>query len=86
MIHGKLSVLGVVSALDAILQPAIELNKLAQEPLIIEPKTLVMEAARRLRAARRTMAIVSDGPDATPIGIITLKDVVEPIFGPTPEW
>jgi CBS domain containing-hemolysin-like protein len=86
IINGKLSVLGVVSALDAILQPSIELNQLAQEPLIIEPKTLVMEAARRLRAARRTMAIVSDGPEATPIGIITLKDVVEPIFGPTPEW
>ncbi|MDA1263357.1 MAG: CNNM domain-containing protein [Planctomycetota bacterium] len=85
-LDGKISVVGVVSALDAILQPTIELTQLAQEPLIIEPKTLVMEAARRLRAARRTMAIVADGPGASPIGIITLKDVVEPIFGPTPEW
>ncbi len=86
IINGKLSVLGVVSALDAILQPTIQLTELAQEPLVIEPKTLVMEAARRMRAARRTMAIVAEGASAAPIGIITLKDVVEPIFGPTPEW
>lgn len=84
--NGKLSVIGVVSALDAILQPSTALASLAQAPLIIEPKTLVMEAARRLRASRRTMAIVAEGPGLPPIGIITLKDVVEPIFGPTPEW
>lgn len=84
--NGKVSVVGVISALDAILQPSVALTSLAQEPLLIEPKTLVMEAARRLRAARRTMAIVADGPGAPPIGIITIKDVLEPIFGSTPEW
>ncbi len=83
---GREVVVGVVSVLDALLQPSSELAAIAQEPLFIEPATLVMEAARRLRAARRTMAIVADGPNSPPIGIITLKDVVEPIFGSTPEW
>ncbi len=83
---GRVVVVGVISALDALLQPTMALTEIAQEPLIIDPKTLVIEAARRLRASRRTIAIIAESATAPPIGIITLKDVVEPIFGPTPEW
>ena len=78
--------MGVVSSLDALLQPQAGLVNIAQEPLVIDPGTLVLDAARTMRNARRRMAVVWDGKSAAPLGIITLKDVVEPIFGSTPEW
>lgn len=80
------TVVGVVSSLDALLQPQAGLVNIAQEPLVIDPSTLVLDAARTMRNARRRMAVVWDGKSAAPLGIITLKDVVEPIFGSTPEW
>lgn len=80
------TVVGVVSSLEALLQPQTPLAGIAQEPLVIAPDMLVLDAARTMRSARRTMAVVWDGTSPAPLGIITLKDVVEPIFGPTPEW
>jgi len=80
------TVVGVVSSLEALLQPQTPLAGIAQEPLVIAPDMLVLDAARTMRSARRTMAVVWDGTSSAPLGIITLKDVVEPIFGPTPEW
>ncbi|MSQ91009.1 MAG: DUF21 domain-containing protein [Phycisphaerales bacterium] len=83
---GRVRVIGVVASLDAILQPKTALCELMQEPLMIDSKTLVMEAARRMRLARQTLAIVTESNSDAPIGIVTLKDLVEPIIGVTPEW
>lgn len=79
-------VLGVVSGMDLLLHPSTPVAQLAQEPLVIASNTSVLETARRMRAARRTMAIVADGAATVPLGIVTLKDVLEPIVGNTPEW
>ncbi|MSR45006.1 MAG: DUF21 domain-containing protein [Phycisphaerales bacterium] len=83
---GHVRVMGVLASLDAILQPTMAVGELAQEPLLIESSTLVMDAARRMRSARQTMAIVVEGASHAPIGIVTLKDLVEPIIGNTPGW
>lgn len=85
-VGAQTTVVGVVSSLEALLQPQTMLTGIAQEPLVIAPDMLVLDAARTMRAARRTMAVVWDGKSSAPLGIITLKDVVEPIFGSTPEW
>jgi len=85
-VGSQTTVVGVVSSLEALLQPQTALIAIAQEALVIAPDTLVLDAARTMRSARRTMAVVWDGKSSAPLGIITLKDVVEPIFGPTPEW
>ncbi len=79
-------VVGVLSSLEAILKPTTPAASLAQEPLVVDSTTLVMEAARRMRAARRPLAIVCQAGSSVPVGIITLKDLVEPILGTTPSW
>ncbi len=83
---GGTQVVGVLSSLEAILKPTTPALSLAQEPLVFDSKTLVMEAARRMRAARRPLAIVCHAGSTVPVGIITLKDLVEPILGATPSW
>ncbi len=80
------SVVGVLSALEAILQPDVPAGELAREALLVDSQTLVMEAARRMRAARCPLAIVCHPGSTVPVGIVTLKDLVEPILGATPSW
>ncbi|MSR29673.1 MAG: DUF21 domain-containing protein [Phycisphaerales bacterium] len=83
---GRVSVVGIVSALDLLLEPSKSPSELARVALVIPPSTSVLEAARRMRLARTPMAIVGDGAQDGPVGIVTLKDVLEPVVGTSPAW
>ncbi|MSR69122.1 MAG: DUF21 domain-containing protein [Phycisphaerales bacterium] len=83
---GTVQIVGILSSLEAILKPNMHASALAQEALLVDSKTLVMEAARQMRAARRPLAVVCEAGSSVPIGIVTLKDLVEPILGATPSW
>jgi CBS domain containing-hemolysin-like protein len=83
---GRVEVVGVVSALDLLLSPTSSPRELAQPALRIEPGTSVLATARRMRQARCTLALVSTGESVQPMGIVTLKDVLEPIVGANPAW
>ncbi len=78
-------VVGVLSSLDALLAPAKSTSELMIEPLTFEGSTPVREALRTLRRARRKMAVVVSG-DGRPRGLVTLKDLVEPITGELLAW
>ena len=54
-------------------------------PLTIPASESASAALVRMRQARETMAVVTD-PRRGFVGIITLKDIVEEIFGELPEW
>ncbi len=82
---GRVEITGIVSALDLLLEPTKSPAELAQPPLVIAPETSVLDAARKMRQSRRTMAVVGT-PGASPLGIITLKDVLEPVVGQTAVW
>ena len=82
---GMVEITGIVSALDLLLEPTKSPVELAQPPLMITPETSVLDAARKMRQSRRTMAVVG-APGAAPLGIITLKDVLEPVVGQTAVW
>ncbi len=83
--QGRVEVTGVVSALDLLLDRTKSPGELAQPPLLIAPETSVLETARRMRHSRQTMAVVGS-PGAPPLGIVTLKDVLEPIVGTNTAW
>ncbi len=84
--NGRVEVVGIVSALDLLLKPTVSVRDLAQPVLCIDPATSVLASARRMRQSRRTMAIVSASDSAQPLGIVTLKDVLEPVVGVNPGW
>ncbi len=76
---------GILPVLSVFLEPEAPTTKLLVEPLFLSPETKVQDALQLLRKSGKEMAIVSmDGE--LPRGIVTLKDLVEPIVGELGAW
>lgn len=79
-------VLGVLSILDTLLQPDRSPRQLTEPVTEFAPDVKVREALRIMRQKRHTMAIVTDPVTEKPIGLVTLKDLVEPLTGELAAW
>jgi putative hemolysin len=80
-------VVGVVSCIEAMLHPRGEappIVELMRDPLWVTPDTPLRDALARLQQSRAALAIVGDGE--TPLGVVTIKDLVEPITGELVRW
>lgn len=76
---------GILPVLSVLLTPNAPTRELIVSPLYVSPNTKIQDALHQLRKSGKAMAIVStDG--AKPIGIVTLKDLVEPIVGELAAW
>jgi len=76
---------GILPVLNVLLNPESPTDTLILEPLFVTPQTKVQDALHQLRKSGKAMAIVSlDGKK--PLGIVTLKDLVEPIVGELAAW
>jgi|TARA_B110000116_G_scaffold238884_1_gene225991 putative hemolysin len=85
IVNARGSVIGVLPVLQVLLAPETPTKDLLIEALYVTPHTKVQDALHQLRESGRAMAIVStDGK--TPKGIVTLKDLVEPIVGELAAW
>ena len=78
-------VVGVLPVLGALLSPESNTSELLKTPLYISPKMPVRDALHDLRKSGVSMAIVTTKSNK-PIGIVTLKDLVEPIVGELAAW
>ncbi len=78
-------VVGIITWIDALLERDQPTSTLMQEPLFVHPRTRLAEAVTQMRHERRTMAVVQD-EDGAPLGLITLKDLVEPLTGELAGW
>lgn len=79
-------VVGVVSIIDALLHPEQSTRDLAEPVTEFRPDSKVHEALRTLRLKRQTMAVITEPRTGNPVGLVTLKDLVEPLTGELPEW
>ena len=79
-------VVGILSTLDALLEPAKTTAELMKEPLTFTEETPVRDALRSMRADRQKMAIVVNPTGGPPRGLVTLKDLVEPVTGELAAW
>lgn len=73
-------VVGVASALDLLLHPARSVRQLAVAACWVRPETSLLDALEAMRRARAKLAIVGE-PAATPVGVVSLTDLVEPLVG-----
>jgi putative hemolysin len=85
IVNSSGNVVGILPILSALLEPESKTLDIAREPLFILPDTPVREALQQLRKSGVSMAIVSR-KNNKPIGIVTLKDLVEPIVGELAAW
>lgn len=74
-------IIGVVDVHDVLMDPADRpISVHAREPLVISSATTVTRAMYILQRARQSLAVVAD-ETGKPIGIVTMKDLVEVIVG-----
>lgn len=78
-------VIGVVSVLDILLDPKRSTRSMMTEPLLLASSTSVPEALEALRTREQTIAIVNDHT-GRPVGIVTMKDLVEVLTGELEAW
>jgi putative hemolysin len=88
VVDGDGRMLGTVALLELLLEPDKPLRELMQPAIAIHPGTPVRAALQRMREAGCPMAVLvrpaSGGAGRRaelPIGIVTLKDLVEPLIG-----
>ena len=81
--NGK--VLGVLPILSALLDPQEATKSMLIEPIHVASEMPVGDALQLLRKSGVTMAIITNASDR-PVGIVTLKDLVEPLVGELNAW
>ncbi len=74
-------VVGVLTALDAILDPTRSTAELMRPATCIAPTETALAALRSMRADRVRLAIVCEPGGHQPLGVVAIKDLVEPVTG-----
>jgi len=74
-------VVGVLNTLDAILRPDAPTAELMSEPVFFPPTESTLAALRTLRSVRARLGVVRQEGSGRPLGVVAIKDLVEPITG-----
>lgn len=80
---GKVS--GIINTLDCLLNPEEPVEKHLMKPLFLPPHLSVRDALEKMWSGKAAMAIVQR-PGGRPVGLVTLKDLVEPLIGELQAW
>ena len=80
---GKVS--GVLVAVDHFASPEAPTSALVRPIVTIAPATKALDAIQAMRRERVQLALVADRPDR-PLGIVSMKDLVEPLVGDLAAW
>lgn len=86
VVNARGEVVGILNTLDACLDRERPTERLMYPPYTLPANARITQALRAIRAARRNMAIVLDPRTSRPVGIVTLKDLVEPVIGELGAW
>ncbi len=78
-------VVGIVSAVDHLAAPDAANSAIMQPALQLTSRMSALEAIQAMRRERVQLAIVADRPDR-PLGIVSMKDLVEPLVGDLAAW
>lgn len=76
---------GVLPVLSALLEPASPTQPMLIKPLFLSQETPVRDALQQVRESGVAMAIITNANNK-PLGIVTLKDLVEPLVGELSAW
>ena len=79
-------VLGVMRMIDGLLEPNTPTRDLLNPVVEFKPGTPVRDAIRLMRESGAPMAVVVAERTKRPLGIVTLKDLVEPLVGELGAW
>lgn len=78
-------VVGIVSAIDHMARSVEQTAALLRTTVLVAPATPALEVVGIMRRERVQLVIVADSPER-PLGIVTMKDLVEPLVGDLAAW
>ena len=84
VVDARGSVVGVVHVIDLFLDPKATPASVMTECLTIDASESARQALRTLRARNQHLAVVTH--HGRPIGLVTMKDLVEPVTGELLAW
>lgn len=77
---------GVLNTVRALSDPDRATVDLMRQPLLLDANDSMLDAIDRLRSEGRGMGIVVKAGTLTPLGVVTVKDLVEPLTGELAAW
>ncbi|MBC8203759.1 MAG: DUF21 domain-containing protein [Planctomycetes bacterium] len=77
---------GVLQAIAALLEQEKPTSEIMQPVQSIDATMSVGKAIKQVRESEQPMAIITSPDSKKPIGIVTLKDLVEPLVGELAAW
>ena len=80
------AVVGILSWIEATLDRHRPIAELMTPHLTLAPDTPVLDAIARMRDERQAMAVVVEPHSGRALGLVTLKDLVEPLTGRLAAW
>ncbi len=75
---------GVVTSIDLLVEPDASPASIARKPVLVPAALPGLQALRLMREAGVSIAVVIDG--RAPIGVVSVRDVLEPVLGRLPGW
>ena len=75
---------GLATALDLLADPEAPPAEVARPAVVVAPTTPALEVLRLLRQGGVSLAVVAEGD--RPVGVIGLRDLLEPVVGSLPGW
>ena len=85
VLDGTGSVIGVIASIDQIQHPLASTRELMRHVPTLLPTLTALEAIQAIRRERVQLAIVAERADR-PLGIVSMKDLVEPLVGNLGAW
>lgn len=79
------AVVGIIAAVDHFARPQDSTQAIARPVLLLGPNMSALDAISRMRRDRVQMAVVGERLDR-PLGIVSMKDLVEPLVGDLVAW
>lgn len=77
---------GLLHVIDAMLSPEASTDQLIRDTIEIPSSASIFIALERMRESRVQLSIVVDDKTRRPVGVISIKDLVEPLIGPIRDW
>ncbi len=84
VVDGRGRVVGVLRQMDVFLRPRASVREVMTPVFRLDPGRSVQDALGAMRREGAALAIVERG--GRPLGIVTVKDLVEPLIGDIREW
>lgn len=84
VVDARGQVIGVVRQIDIYARGEESIEKLMKPPARLDPRESLRDGLEKVRASRIPLAIVER--DGRPVGIATIRDLVEPLTGELPDW